>query len=183
MIKVKSASLKMADGNISGRDAARRDHAFELISRSPEQTRQMGSDLGELAQKGDFVLLVGNLGAGKTCFTQGIAKGVGFDGYAASPSFVLVREYEGRLKVYHIDFYRLDSVEEIADLGIDDSLSSDGVSVVEWADKALDYLPREHLLIEFAHCPAPEERRLRFEPHGKRYIDLAGRLEEKWNLR
>ena len=156
--------------------------AFEFISHSPEQTRQIGSDLGELTQGGNLILLVGDLGAGKTCFAQGVARGLGFSGYASSPSFVLVREYPGRLKVYHIDFYRLDTIEEIADLGIDDYLVGDGVCVIEWADKVLNWLPRDHLVIKFAHL-AEDERRLRFEPRGKRYTDLVRQLKEKWNLR
>ena len=80
---------------------------LELISRSPEQTRQLGRRLGEIASPGDVALLVGSLGAGKTCLTQGIAWGLGVMDYTASPSFVLMREYKGRLPLYHVDLYRL----------------------------------------------------------------------------
>ena len=86
---------------------------FEITTHSPEQTQEVGSSIGKLAKIGDSIFLAGNLGAGKTCFTQGFAWGTGFDGYASSPSFVLVREYDGRFKVYHIDFYRLDNIDEI----------------------------------------------------------------------
>ncbi len=154
---------------------------IEQVTHSPEQTRRIGCWLGELTEPGDLILLVGNLGAGKTCFTQGIAKGLGFEGYASSPSFVLMREYQGRLPVYHFDLYRLDNIEEIADLGIDDYLYGDGICVVEWADKAGDYFPEDHLLIEFEYLPAANQRCLRFKPCGVRYTALLAQLEEKWN--
>lgn len=153
-------------------------NSFELITHSPEETQSLGRELGKLLQSGDLILLVGDLGAGKTCFTQGIAWGLGFDGYAASPSFVLVREYRGRLNLYHADFYRLDNVEEIADLGLDEYLDGPGVLVVEWANKALDSFPPEHLLIRFEHM-AENERRLRLEPCGQRYLELVEQLKAK----
>lgn len=152
---------------------------FEVITHYPEQTQEIGSALGELTQAGDSIFLVGDLGAGKTCFTQGFAWGVGFDGYASSPSFVLVREYDGRKKVYHIDLYRLDSIEEISDLGIDDMME-EGICVIEWADKAFDWLPQEHLLITFEHM-AENNRRLCFEPKGNRYQQIIDKMREKWN--
>src|SRR4030043_1317588 len=87
---------------------------LKLVARSPEQTQHLGKLLGELAQSGDVFLLTGNLGSGKTCLTQGIAWGLGVKEYAFSPSFVIMREYHGRFTIYHIDFYRLDRLEEIA---------------------------------------------------------------------
>ena len=153
---------------------------LELTSHSPEQTQQIGSDLGGLAQAGDVILLVGELGSGKTCFTQGIAWGLGLTDYATSPSFVVVREHQGRLNLYHIDFYRLDHAEEIAELGIDDYFYGGGVCVIEWAEKALASLPREHMLIMFDHL-AENERRLHFEPSGKRYGEMLSQLRERWN--
>ncbi|MBI2851043.1 MAG: tRNA (adenosine(37)-N6)-threonylcarbamoyltransferase complex ATPase subunit type 1 TsaE, partial [Chloroflexi bacterium] len=95
---------------------------FEIITKTPEQTQRLGVRLGELAQAGDVFLLVGKLGAGKTCLTQGIAWGLGIKEYALSPSFVIMRELHGRLPLYHIDLYRLDRLEESQDLGLDDYL-------------------------------------------------------------
>ncbi|MCL0034468.1 tRNA (adenosine(37)-N6)-threonylcarbamoyltransferase complex ATPase subunit type 1 TsaE [Dehalococcoidia bacterium] len=155
---------------------------IELVTRSPEETQRIGADIGERAEIGDLILLVGNLGAGKTCFTQGVARGLGLADYTSSPSFVLVKEYQGRLNLYHIDFYRLDDIREIAELGMSDYLNRDGICVVEWADRALDLLPEEHLLIKFEHL-AVNERRLRFEPRGQRYIRLVKELKERWNSR
>ena len=108
--------------------------SFVVLSSSARQTRNIGTELGKLAGAGDIILLVGPLGAGKTCLTQGIARGLGIHEYTASPSFVLVREYQGKLPLYHIDLYRLDKIEEVAQLGLDDYLYGKGVCVVEWAD-------------------------------------------------
>ena len=91
--------------------------------------------MGELVQSGDIFLLTGDLGTGKTCLTQGIARGLGIEEYAFSPSFVIIREYHGRLPLYHIDFYRLDNIDEIADLGLEEYFYSKGVCVIEWAEK------------------------------------------------
>jgi tRNA threonylcarbamoyladenosine biosynthesis protein TsaE len=109
---------------------------LEITSRSPEETQALGARLGKLARPGDCFLLVGKLGAGKTCLTQGIARGLGIREYAASPSFVVVRELYGRLPLYHMDLYRLENIEEIADLGLDDYFYGQGVSVVEWGKRA-----------------------------------------------
>jgi tRNA threonylcarbamoyladenosine biosynthesis protein TsaE len=148
----------------------------EIISSSPEQTQQFGARLGELAQPGDTFLLVGKLGAGKTCLTQGIARGLGIKEYAASPSFVVVRELYGRLPLYHMDFYRLDNLGEIADLGLDDYFYGRGVSVVEWAEKGLSLLPPEHLLIEMSYL-SDTGRRLKLKAAGKRYRQLVAELK------
>lgn len=150
--------------------------SLEIASNSPEQTRKIGMKLGELAAPGDVILLVGSLGAGKTCLTQGIARGLGIHEYTASPSFVLVREYKGKLPLYHIDLYRLDRVEEVAQLGLDDYLYSNGVSVVEWADKGLSVLPEEHLLIKM-QIISPLKRKLSFMPEGTRYLKMLSKLK------
>lgn len=148
----------------------------EITSNSPEETQEFGARLGQLAQPGDVFLLVGKLGAGKTCLTQGIAWGLGIDEYAASPSFVLVRELYGRLPLYHVDFYRLENLEEIAELELDEYFYGNGVSVVEWAEKALSLLPPEHLLIEMEYI-SDNERRLKLKPSGKRYREMVAQLK------
>lgn len=151
-------------------------NSLELTTRSPEQTQQFGTRLGKIARPGDVILLVGKLGAGKTCLTQGIAWGLGIDDYAASPSFVLVRELYGRLPLYHIDFYRLENLAEIAELGLDEYFYDQGVSVVEWAEKALSLLPPENLLIEMEYI-SDNERRLELKPSGKRYREMVVQLK------
>jgi tRNA threonylcarbamoyladenosine biosynthesis protein TsaE len=149
---------------------------LEITSRSPEETQALGARLGKLARPGDCFLLVGKLGAGKTCLTQGIARGLGIREYAASPSFVVVRELYGRLPLYHMDFYRLENIEEIADLGLDDYFYGQGVSVVEWAEKGLSLLPPEHLLIEMSYL-SDTGRRLKLKASGKRYNELLAELK------
>ena len=148
---------------------------IELISQSPEQTQQLGINMGKLALPGDVFLLSGELGTGKTCLTQGIAWGLGIEEYAMSPSFVIMREHYGRLPLYHIDLYRLDRIEESMDLGLDDYLYGSGVCVVEWAEKALSIMPVKHLLIEISYL-SDTERSFRMKPSGESYLELADRL-------
>ena len=150
---------------------------LELISHNPEQTQRFGARIGKLALPGDTLLLVGGLGTGKTCLTQGIAWGLNIEEYALSPSFVIVRELYGRLPLYHIDLYRLDHIEEIAELGLDDYLYGNGVCVVEWAEKGLDILPTEHLLIQINYL-SDTERSFQLKPNGKRYLEIATQLTD-----
>jgi len=144
---------------------------FEMISIGAKQTQYIGEKLGQMAVAGDVILLQGNLGAGKTCLTQGIARGLDITDNVISPTFVLVRQYYGRLPLYHIDLYRLDVLQEMADLGLDDSSYEKGVCVVEWAEKGFEVLPPEHLLIQLEHVSL-RKRSLRFIPRGKRYEEL-----------
>ncbi len=150
--------------------------SLEIVSNSAEETRKIGMKLGKLAASGDVILLVGSLGAGKTCLTQGIARGLGIDEYTTSPSFVLVREHRGKLPLYHMDLYRLDRIEEVTQLGLDDYLYGNGVCVVEWADKGLSVLPEEHLLIEM-QIVSPMKRNLSFMPKGTRYLEMLSKLK------
>jgi len=149
---------------------------LELISHSPEQTQRLGVRIGELALPGDIFLLVGDLGTGKTCLTQGIAWGLGIKEYTMSPSFVIVRELYGRLPLYHIDLYRLEHIEEIMELGLDDYLYGSGVCVVEWAEKGLSILPAEHLLIQISYL-SDTERSFQLKPSGKRYLEILAQLK------
>jgi len=133
-----------------------------------------------MSQPGDIFLLAGNLGAGKTCLTQGIANGLGIEEYTPSPSFMLVREYQGRLPLYHMDLYRLDNIEEIADLGLDEYLCGHGVCVIEWAEKGISVLPAEHMMINIDYI-SENERRFTFQPNGGRYSEMVtgiGQLSE-----
>lgn len=150
---------------------------LKIISHSPEETRELGRKIGELARPGDVFLLVGNLGSGKTCLTQGIAWGVGTEEYALSPSFVIMRELYGRLPLYHIDLYRLDRIEESMDLGLDEYFYGKGVCVVEWAEKALSIMPANHLLIEINYL-SDAERSFQLKPRGQRYRKIKEELKQ-----
>ena len=167
--RIKPVGTISGEGNIAMQ-------SLKIISRSPEETRSLGVRLGELAEPGFVYLLTGSLGAGKTCLTQGIAWGLGSEEYALSPTFVLVREIKGRLTLYHIDLYRLDRIEEISDLGLDDYLYGSGLSVIEWAEKGKGVLPSEHLLIKIDYL-SDTERSLELIPHGKSYEKLLARLK------
>ena len=121
-----------------------------IQSHSAAETEALGARLAERLGPGDVVALTGELGAGKTCFTQGLARGLGVAGRALSPTFVLINEYRGRLPVHHVDAYRTESLTELLDLGLDELFSGDGVTIVEWADKLLPLLPAHtvHVHIE-----------------------------------
>ena len=149
---------------------------LELISHSPEETQKLGKRLGQLALPGDVFLLAGELGAGKTCLTQGIAWGLNINEYTLSPTFVIMRELYGRLPLYHIDLYRLERIEESLDLGLDDYLYGRGVCVIEWAEKALSILPTEHLLIKISYL-VDTERSFQIKPSGKRYLEIVAQLK------
>ena len=147
------------------------DNVVELVSHSPEQTQALGRTLGEKARPGDVFLLVGGLGSGKTCLTQGVLWGLGSDEFARSPTFVLVSQYEARHMLYHMDLYRLETFEEVVDLGLDEMLFGDGVSVVEWADKGAGAFPDDHLVIRLEYVDE-ETRNISLHPSGSRYEQL-----------
>ncbi len=108
---------------------------------TPEETAAAGETLGRTLGPSDVVALYGELGAGKTCFVQGLVRGLDVVAHATSPSFVLVNEYRGRLPVHHVDAYRTTSLTELVELGLLDLLGGTGVTLVEWADKAEPLLP------------------------------------------
>ena len=161
---------------------------FTVITHSPEQTRRLGELMGKLAQGNDIYLLSGNLGTGKTHLVQGIAFGLGVKEYACSPSFMIAREYHGRLNLFHLDLYRLDHIEEIVDLGLDEYFRSDSVCAIEWAEKGIGALPGDNLTIEMEHV-SEDMRRITFIPLGPRYVELVKQLkgpiekdrQDRWN--
>ena len=112
---------------------------------------------------GDVILLTGELGSGKTCLTQGIALGLGVQGYVRSPTFVLMTRHHGRLTLNHVDLYRMGSPAEAWDLGLDDQLFSDGICVIEWADRAAEIFPADCLWINFDYGTDPDSRHIALE--------------------
>lgn len=145
-----------------------------LRSDSAERTRWIGAALGRLALAGDVVLLQGDLGTGKTTFTQGFAMGAGADDLVNSPTFVLVNEYGGRVPIFHADLYRLDHPDEVERLDLSHA-ALDGALVVEWPERGDGLLPEEHLLIRMEHR-GPDERTLDFLPSGARAAELVRAL-------
>ena len=121
--------------------------AETVVSRSPEETRAIGARLGARLGSGAVVGCIGELGAGKTCFLQGLAAGLGVTSEVTSPTFVLVNCYRGRLPVYHLDAYRTESLSELLDLGVEEMFHGDGVTIIEWADKLLPLLPADAVIV------------------------------------
>ena len=166
---------------------------LDIISHSSAQTQRLGMRLGELLRGGELLLLEGQLGTGKTTFTQGLAKGMGITEIVSSPTFTLLKEYRGHpvslvqpgqdtlppqstqrqseLALYHFDLYRLENPEEIIDLGFEDYFFSSGVSVVEWADKADLLWPDQHLRIHLKMM-SETKRGLLFTATGLHYRQL-----------
>jgi len=139
---------------------------MKFVSRSAEETQALGERVGARLAAGDVVACIGPLGAGKTCFLQGLARGLGVTAGVTSPTFVLVNQYRGRLPVYHVDAYRTGSLTELVELGLEEMLHGQGVTIVEWADKLLPLLPPRTVTVTIAG--------LGDEP---RQIDLAGPAE------
>ena len=141
---------------------------LELVSNTTEETMQIGERLGELAKAGDCIVLMGDLGAGKTQFAKGFACGMGVNDDITSPTFPIVLEYIGEeLPLLHFDLYRLDEYEELDDIDFDGMLESGGVSLVEWGDKFPDAMPDERLDISIL-IQDDESRVVRVEGYGAR---------------
>lgn len=147
-----------------------------VISNSAEETKDLGAKLAKLLSPGDNIALTGDLGSGKTTFTKGLARGLNIKKpeYVNSPSFVLMKEYKGRANLYHFDLYRLDSLEDIEYIGMQEYLDGDGIVVIEWADKMKMFLPAGYLEISI-DIKAEEKRKFIFRPHGKRYDNIVSR--------
>lgn len=121
-----------------------------IVSGSPEATEAAGERLGQTLGAGDVVGLTGELGAGKTCFIQGLARGLGIKGHATSPTFVLINEYQGRLPVRHVDAFRTESLTQLLDLGLPELFDEPAVTVIEWADKVVPLLPPRTIHVHIA---------------------------------
>ena len=150
---------------------------MEVRTASAAETEALGRRVGAALRRGDLLLLEGELGAGKTTLTQGIAQGAQVDGYVHSPTFVLAHRYAGRLPLFHLDLYRTDGGLEVHDLGVEEMLDA-GAVVVEWADRAPEMFPPERLELRLRFGATPEERRIAAEARGERAAALARCLEE-----
>lgn len=151
----------------------------QIKARNEEETKTVAAALAKLLEPGDTILLEGNLGAGKTTFTKGLAEGLGITKVIKSPTYTIIREYlEGRLPLYHMDVYRLEESGG-TDLGLEEYFEGEGVSIVEWATFIPEDLPQEYLQIKLV--PVGDdlmERELTFYPVGERYEKLMRNFEE-----
>lgn len=152
---------------------------FTIKTKQAEQTEKIGERLADSLKPNDVILLDGDLGAGKTTFTKGLAKGLGIKRYVKSPTFTIIHEYrEGRMPLFHMDVYRLEDGGG-DDLGWDEYLYGDGVSVIEWSQFIQDYLPEDYLRITLKrNDESDNQRTLDFEAQGERYTTLLNDLKE-----
>lgn len=151
---------------------------------SPHATQSLAAALSHNLRAGDVINLTGELGAGKTCFAQGLAQGLGIKEKVTSPTFNLIKEYKNQMPLYHFDVYRLVSPEELYDLGYEEYFYGDGVTVIEWGDKIEELLPEVFLRIEFQRLLDltldDNVREIKISYVGKRWKDIAQEWIEEW---
>ena len=151
--------------------------SLRLATCSADETRRLGRALAELLAAGDVVFLIGELGAGKTAFAQGIAAGLGIDpGEVASPTFVLASEHAGRLRMAHVDLYRVQDARELDEVGVSEMPGGDGVAVVEWADRFPEELGEPTVVVRLAPGAAENDRAVEIQWR-------AARAPEGWRER
>lgn len=160
------------------RTSTRPEAAGTLTTDSARATRELGERLGAAAVPGTVLALIGPLGAGKTQLAKGVADGLGIRSVVNSPTFVLMNEHVGRLRLFHVDAYRLDDPEEALAAGVLDERQADGVTAVEWADRLDGWLPPDRLDLEIRLDPAgaPDRRFISWRAHGAAHAALAATL-------
>ncbi|MDH4164316.1 MAG: tRNA (adenosine(37)-N6)-threonylcarbamoyltransferase complex ATPase subunit type 1 TsaE [Nitrospirota bacterium] len=152
---------------------------FSIVTANTEQTEELGKIIGTLLEPGDLLCLFGDLGAGKTHLSYGIAQGLEVrEQYITSPTFTFVNEYEGRIPFYHIDLYRLKDPSELEGIGFEEYVESDGATVIEWAERAEEELPSAFLSIYLSHL-SENSREVGFLAEGERYEKLLENLRDR----
>jgi tRNA threonylcarbamoyladenosine biosynthesis protein TsaE len=154
------------------------DHKLEIKTHSAVETRQLGRKIGRLIDQPVIIALIGDLGSGKTAFVQGLAAGleVPAEYYITSPTFTLINEYPGRLPLYHADLYRLETVGDLEDIGLDELLYGQGVLAVEWADKLAEELSGDCLVLQF-EVVAEDSRNIELIAYGQNGLNLIKALD------
>ena len=132
---------------------------MEYLSHSEQETEDLGASLASRLRAGDVVAYRGDLGAGKTAFTRGLARGLGCGGRVTSPTFTIVNEHEGQIPLFHFDLYRLGDEEELWDIGWEDYLGRGGVCAVEWSENFPSALPPDSVTVTIRRCPENEDWR------------------------
>jgi tRNA threonylcarbamoyladenosine biosynthesis protein TsaE len=151
---------------------------LKVVTRSVEETRALGEELGrDVLRAGDVVVLTGELGTGKTALAQGVGRGLAVLGPVVSPTFTLVREYEGRVRLCHVDVYRLERMQEIHDLGIEEQLE-ESVTLIEWGEVAATALPPDRLEVRITNGAGPDERIIELVLLGESWRRRSRRLAE-----
>lgn len=144
---------------------------MEFITNDADSTMSLGKKLGKLVNPGDIICLTGDLGAGKTHFTKGLAEGLEIKEAITSPTFTIVNEYEGRLKLHHFDVYRVCEPDEIEAIGFDEYIFSDAVSIIEWSNFIEELIPDEHIWVDIKKSPelGVDYRKIIINYQGDRY--------------
>jgi tRNA threonylcarbamoyladenosine biosynthesis protein TsaE len=151
---------------------------MKVVSRSVEETRALGEELGrDVLRAGDVVILSGELGTGKTALAQGVGRGLGVDGPVVSPTFTLVRQYEGRIPLCHVDVYRLERVSEFHELGIEEQLD-ESVTLIEWGEVAGSAVPADRLEVRLTAGATPDERIIELVLQGESWRQRTRRLTQ-----
>jgi tRNA threonylcarbamoyladenosine biosynthesis protein TsaE len=149
---------------------------IRAATKSVDDTRALAAEIAALAAPGDLLVLAGDLGTGKTAFVQGFARGLGVDEPVTSPAFILVRTYEGRLPMNHLDVYRLEQMQELVDLGIAELLDEGGVTLVEWGDAVTPALPSDFLEVRLEAGAAADDRTVTVRSVGRSWPPRADAL-------
>jgi len=150
---------------------------MEIVSTAPEQSFSFGRQLGQLLQEGSVLCLIGDLGAGKTLLVQGIAQGLGLNEEITSPTFTVMNVYEGTIPVYHFDLYRLESPEQLVDIGFDEYTNAGGIAIIEWPDKFPGFMPDSYLRIELIKT-GDNDRLIKVSPQGAHHYLLYEELKQ-----
>jgi len=145
---------------------------IDASTKSADDTRELAAQVAGLARAGDMVLLAGDMGAGKTTFTQGFGRALGVVEQVTSPTFTLVRTYEARIPLLHVDAYRLDSLQEVIDLGMHELLDEGAIALIEWGDIIAPVLPTDFLEIRMEFGDADDDRRLRLRSVGQPWSEI-----------
>ncbi len=151
---------------------------WTFLTRGEGETRELASRLARLLRPGDVILLVGELGSGKTTFVKGLAEGLGVRERVISPTFTLHREYRGRLPLHHLDAYRLRGARDLSDLGVEELLEGEGVVAVEWGERARELFGDEYLEVNLSYGGEDNERVIRLFPGGGTWMERLGALGE-----
>jgi len=147
-----------------------------VVTRSTDETLALAASVGEVLRPGDVVSLAGDLGTGKTVFARGVARALGVEDPVVSPTFTIVREYEGRVPVVHVDVYRIDTFQELHDLGFEEVVRDDAVTIVEWGDVIDGMLPGDRLDVRLAAGADDDERVIEIEGRGRSWRARAAEL-------
>ena len=148
---------------------------LQFKTNNARETENLGRKIADALKGGEVIAMTGDLGAGKTTMTKALAKGLGINEYVTSPTFTILNEYEGRLKLFHFDVYRINDIEEMYDLGFEEYIYGDGVSIIEWSNLIEEILPKDTINIEIL-ATGDDQRNITISGIGKRFENLSKEL-------